>query len=189
MSFPGPSRCSEVLAVILPLLFSDHMSVCSFFLSLPLLLHFSVSWEQTQSLIHYLTLPIFPQGWSHFLHRLTFQMIKLNVSLQHGQRRTSLQLGHMLRCLSKELEVQLYCFSNPQFSYPLNENNNYRNHFVPSVATAAVSEDQFLQQSLQIPQGGRCAGGSKMCWTRFGTHSSWALHHRLGLWRTHESCC
>lgn len=166
-----------------------HMSVCSFFLSLPLLLHISVSWEQTQSLIHYLTLPIFPQGWSHFLHRLTFQMIKLNVSLQHGQRRTSLQLGHRLGCLSKELEVQLYCFSNPQFSYPLNENNNYRNHFVPSVATDAVSEDQFLQQLVQIPQGGRGAGGSKMCWTRFGTHCSWALHHRLGLWRTHESCC
>lgn len=79
-------------------------------------------------------------------------MIKLNMSLQHRQRRTSLQLGHRLGCLSKELEVHLYCFSNPQFSHPLNENNNSRNHSVPSVATDAVSEDQFLQQSVQIPQ-------------------------------------
>lgn len=71
-------------------------------------------------------------------------MMKLNMSLQHGQRRTSLQLGDRLACLAKELEVQLYCFSNPQFSHPLNENNNYKNHFVPSVATDVVSKDQFL---------------------------------------------
>lgn len=107
-------------------------------------IHISVSWEQTQSLINYLTLPISPQGWAQFLHRLTFQMIKLNMSLDHGQRRTSLQLGDRLDCLSKELEVQLCCFSNPQFSHPLNENNNYRNHFVSSIATDEVSKDQFL---------------------------------------------